>query len=151
VSRLSRLANAVPALVLASPLHRLLSGRYALVEFAGRRTGVRYRTPVAYVRDGRRVLLSTDSPWWRNLDDRPEICLRLRLRLRGREVDGRARVVTEDREAAQVLGALVRAVPGYRRPAGLAAEGGQVSDEELLRAVTTGGRRSIEITLVTSQ
>jgi deazaflavin-dependent oxidoreductase (nitroreductase family) len=143
VSRLSRLANAVPALVLASPLHRLLSARYALLEFTGRRTGVRYRTPVAYVRDGRRVQLSTDSPWWRNLDDRPEV----RLRLRGREVAGRARVVTDEREAARVLGALVRAVPGYRRPAGLAVEGGRVPEEELLRAVTTGGRRSIEITL----
>jgi len=121
----------------------LLSGRYALLEFTGRRTGARYRTPVAYVRDGQRVLLSTDSLWWRNLEVRPGV----RLHLRGREVEGRARVVTEDHEAAQVLGALVRAVPGYRRPAGLAAEGGQVSDEELLGAVTTGGRRSIEVTL----
>ena len=143
MSRLSRLANAVPALVLASPLHRLLSGRYALVEFTGRRTGARYRTPVAYVRDGRRVLLSTDSPWWRNLIDRPEV----RLRLRGRVVAGRARIVADEHEAALVLGALVRAVPGYRRPAGLAADGGRVSDEELLRAVTTGRRRSIEVTL----
>jgi len=123
VSRLSRLANAVPALVLASPLHRLLSGRYALLEFTGRRTGRLYRTPVAYVRDGERVLLSTDSPWWRNVSDRPEV----RLRLRGRDV------------------------PGYRRPAGLAVDDGRVSDEELLRAVTRGGRRSIEITLEDSQ
>jgi deazaflavin-dependent oxidoreductase (nitroreductase family) len=106
----------VPALVLTSPLHRLLSGRYALLEFTGRRTGARYRTPVTYVGDGQLVLLSTDPPWWRNLEDRPQV----RLRLRGREVEGRARVVTEDHEAAQVLGALVRAVPGYRRPAGLA-------------------------------
>ncbi len=147
MSRLSRLANAVPAAVLASPAHRLLSRRYALLEFTGRRSGRTYRTPVAYLRDGSRVVLSTDSPWWRNLPDRPAV----RLRLAGRGVTGLARVVTEDREAADLLVALVQAVPGYARPAGLSSRGGAVSDDELLRAVTTGGRRSIEVTLDTPE
>lgn len=95
--RTSRLINAVPSLVLASPAHGVLSRRYALLEFTGRRSGRTYRTPVAYVREGSRVLLSTDSLWWRNLADRAVV----RLRLRGHVVTGSARVVNDDQEAAE--------------------------------------------------
>ncbi len=66
-STAARFANTVPMLILRSPVHRLMSGRYAIIEFTGRKSGRRYATPIAYVRDGDRVLLSTDSPWWRNL------------------------------------------------------------------------------------
>ncbi|CAN5660530.1 hypothetical protein BH24ACT15_BH24ACT15_21450 [soil metagenome] len=60
-----RLANAVPTLVPRSRLHRLMSGRYAIIEFTGRTSVRHYSTPIAYVQDGGRVLLSTDSKWWR--------------------------------------------------------------------------------------
>lgn len=78
MSWISRLTNAAPMSVLHSPVHRLMSGRYAVIEFTGRRSGRTYRTPIAYVRDGSRVLLSTDSSWSCNLPDRPEVRLRLR-------------------------------------------------------------------------
>ena len=142
MATLTRLTNAVPTLVLHSPAHHLMSGRYAVLEFTGRRTGRMFRTPVAYVQDGSRVLLSTDSTWWRNLVDRPTV----RLRLRGRVVHGTARVVGDEVEAVGILGELVRRVPGYARPAGLVATRGEVSVLELERAVTDG-RRSIEIQL----
>lgn len=124
-----------------------MSGRYAVIEFTGRRSGHTYRTPVAYVRDGSRVLLSTDSPWWRNLADRPGV----RLRLRGREIAGYARVVSDEAAATEVLRQLVERVPGYARPAGLRVTGGRVPAEELTRAVTSGGRRSIEVRLESSR
>ena len=139
----SRLRNAVPTLVLASAAHRLMSGRYAPLELTGRRSGRTYRIPVADVRDGTRVLLSTDSPWWRTIADRPVV----RLRLQGHVVTGSARIVTDDREAAKVLNALVQGVPGCSRPAGVASRGGRGSEHELPPAVTTGGRRSIEVAL----
>ena len=143
MSTAARLLNALPALVLHSPAHRVLSGRYAVLEFTGRRTGRTYRTPIAYVRDGSRVLLSTDSPWWRNLLEQP----RVRLRIRGREVVGSARVIDDDAAAAAALRELVERVRGYSRPAGVQLTGGRVTDGELVRAVTTGGRRSIEVQL----
>ena len=75
---MTALKNSVPTLVLRSPLHPLMSGRYALLSFTGRRTGRRYTTPVAYTRDGAdRLLLSTDSPWWRNLAGGAPVSLRL--------------------------------------------------------------------------
>lgn len=142
MARMSRLTNAVPSLVLRSPAHRLMSGRYTVLEFTGRTTGRTFRTPVAYVQDGSRVLVSTDSAWWRNLVDRPDV----RLRLRGQEVPGTARVVDDDTEAADILAELVRRVPGYARPAGLTTTRGEVPVRELERAVSAG-RRSIEIRL----
>lgn len=141
--RMSRLTNAVPSLVLHSPGHRLMSGRYAVLEFTGRTTGRTFRTPVAYVQDGSRVLVSTDSRWWRNLAGRPDV----RLRLRGREVHGTARVVDDRAEALHILDELVRRVPGYARPAHLATTHGEVPVPELQRALAQG-RRSIEIRLV---
>lgn len=146
MSRTSRLLNAVPSLVLRSPAHRLMSSRYALLEFTGRRSGRTHRTPGAYLRQGSHVLLSTDSPWWHNLTDEPAV----RLRLRGHELTGVARVIAEDSEAATVLGQLVQGVPGYARPAGLHRTNGQASEAELLRAVTSGRRRrSIDVALDT--
>lgn len=142
MTRISRLTNLVPSLVLHSPAHRLMSGRYAVLEFTGRSTGRTFRTPVAYVQDGSRVLLTTDSPWWNNLVAHPEV----RLRLRGREVPGTARIVRDDAEATAVLGELVRRVPGYARPAGLATTRGEVSEHELGRAVAHG-RHAVEVRL----
>jgi deazaflavin-dependent oxidoreductase (nitroreductase family) len=147
MSRFSRLANSVPMLVLGSPAHRLLSGRYTVLEFTGRTSGRTYRTPVAYVADGHRVLISTDSRWWRNLADRPAV----RMRLRGGWVRGEARMLEDPVEAARALRELVERVPGYSRPAGLAVVGGRVSDLELERAVNSGGRRSIEVCLEVSR
>ena len=142
MARMSRLMNAVPSLVLRSPAHRLMSGRYAVLEFTGRTTGRKFRTPVAYAQDGSRILVSTDSAWWKNLVDRPDV----RLRLQGRGVYGTARVVGDETEAADILGELVRRVPGYARPARLATMHGNVPMPELQRAVADG-RRSIEILL----
>ncbi len=49
MSRLtSTLKNAVPRLVLASPIHRLMSARYATLHFTGRTTGRSSHVPVAY-------------------------------------------------------------------------------------------------------
>ena len=95
MSRAARILNALPSVLLRSPVHRLMSGRCAL----------------------------------------------------GRTLAGTARVVTDHQQAAQALRALVDAVPGSWRPAGLHRSGGRVADQELLRAVTTGGRRAIEVTV----
>lgn len=125
--------NAVPTAILRAPLlHRLLSGRYLLLTFTGRSTGRRYRTPVAYRRTDMGVVLSTDSPWWRNLAAEPAVG----LLLRGRTRQGIARRIADTDEAAAQLGHLVREVPGYRQAAGLRAQpGGTVPSTELVRAV----------------
>lgn len=133
----------MPMVMLHSPAHPLVSGRYAIIEFTGRKSGRVFRTPVAYVRDGSRVLLSTDSPWWRNLTAQPTV----RLRLKGRELTGQAHVVSEPTQAAAILRRLVESIRGYSRPAGVATTRGRVSEDELTRALTSGGRRTIVVQL----
>jgi deazaflavin-dependent oxidoreductase (nitroreductase family) len=134
--------NLVPSLVLRSPLHRLMSGKYVIIEFTGRSSGRRYATPVAYVQEGSRVLLTTDSRWWRNLRGGAPV----RLRLRGRTVEGTAQPVEDPARARAVLRALVDAIPSYAGPAGLRTEGGRVPDAEVDRAVQEG-RVAIEVSL----
>ena len=55
------LTNLVPAAILSSPLHRLLSSKRLVLTFTGRRSGTRYTTPVNYLQRGREVLITTDS------------------------------------------------------------------------------------------
>jgi hypothetical protein len=62
------LANLVPAAILCSPLHSLLSGKRLVLSFTGRRSGTCYSTPVNYLQRGRELLITTDSRWWHNLD-----------------------------------------------------------------------------------
>lgn len=131
--RPSTLMNAVPTLILRTPLlHRLLSGRYLLLTFTGRSTGRRYRTPVAYRLTREGLVFSTDSPWWRNLVPHPTVG----LLLRGRWRHGVAHRISAIDQAATQLGHLAAEIPGYRRAAGLRAQpSGTVPATELTRAV----------------
>jgi len=46
----ARVMNRIPATVLRSPLHPMMSGKYLLLSFTGRKSGRRYTTPVAYLK-----------------------------------------------------------------------------------------------------
>lgn len=140
--RAGDLKNLFPSLILRSPLHPAMSGKYTIIEFTGRKSGRQYATPVAYIREGDRVLLSTDSPWWRNFTDPAPV----RLRLRGRTVAGTATAVTDPEAAAAIIRRLVDAIPSYARPAELVKEDGRVSDAEIARGVAEG-RVGIEVRL----
>jgi deazaflavin-dependent oxidoreductase (nitroreductase family) len=133
--------NLVPSIIIQSPFHALMSSKYAMIEFSGRKTGRTYKTPIAYVRDGNQLLMSTDSPWHRNLAGGAQV----RMRLRGHMVKGTADTVGPDR-SAEILRQLVDAIPSYARPAGLTRKDGHVSDSEITRAVAEG-RVGIEVKL----
>ncbi len=134
MSQLARLGNAFPALILRSPLHGLMSGRYAIIEFTGRKTGRRYATPIAYLRNGDRVLLSTDSRWHRNLVGGAPVG----LRLGGRQVAGDATAAVDPEASAEIIRQLVDAIPSYARLAGLARTNGRVTDAAIANAVRAG-------------
>ena len=138
----SKLVNTFPTIIMRSPLHAIVSSKYTIIEFTGRKSGKTYRTPVAYVQDGDQILLSTDSRWHRNLAGGSPV----RLLLRGRTVVGRARPVTDADRSAAILRKLIDAIPSYSRPAGLARENGRVSDDEIRRS-SAAGRVAIEVDL----
>jgi hypothetical protein len=85
-----RAMNAVPRLVLRSPLHSLMDGKVLLLGFVGRRSGRRCTTPMSYVRVGDEVLMTTEAPWWKNLAGGAPV----EVRLGGRSRRGFAETLT---------------------------------------------------------
>lgn len=125
---LARAANRIVRPLLLSPLHMLASRRLMLLEYTGRRTGNRYRIPVAYRPWGdiaaEVLATSVGTGWPVNLRaGRP-----VRLLLRGRWRTAEPSIVERPEEVADLLGdlaarqgphavaALRVGLPGDRRP-----------------------------------
>jgi hypothetical protein len=93
---MNRTVNPVLRAVLRSPVHKLASGRFALITYAGRRSGRRYTIPVLYRDNGTEVTIAVGWPdrkvWSRNLtgDGGPVL-----LVVQGQELRGHA-VATRD-------------------------------------------------------
>lgn len=104
-------ANWVPAAILCSPLHRLLSGKRLVLYFTGRRSGKRYVTLVNYLQRGGELLITTDSSWWHNLEGGALVA----VRLRGQQLAATAAAVRDPDLVAEALSALVRDHPPYGR------------------------------------
>lgn len=98
--------------LLRSPLHGLISGSVMLVEYTGRKSGKRYRVPVNYVQDGKRLLTISfhQRTWWRTLPG-----ANVHLHLRGRDIAARAGVIADKPGVAEALLTLVRRQPAYGR------------------------------------
>lgn len=63
-------ANAVVEVILKSPLHRVMSGKLALVRYQGFRSGNEYMLPVQYADTNGGLVVVVGKPgtktWWRN-------------------------------------------------------------------------------------
>ena len=81
-------------LVLRSPVHRLVSKTVLLITFTGRKSGRTYTTPVDYSQDGDQVTIFTHADWWKNLRGGAPVT----LRIRGRDYQGVAEPVAEDKQ-----------------------------------------------------
>ncbi len=141
--KLRRFGNAFPKLILTSPLHRVMSGRYLLLTFTGRTSGRSFTTPVAYLQTDDTIIITTDSPWWSNL--LPEA--RVEVRLRGTRRFATAYPVRQRDEAIEGAASLVEAIPSYGRFAGVRRDGeGRAVRADVTRAID-GGRVLIRIDL----
>ena len=135
MERFSHLMNRVPQLLLRSPLHGLMSSRYLLITFTGRKSGKRYTTPVAYLGQGDTIILTTDSLWWKNLRGGAPVG----LRVKGQDLTGTAEAVTDEEAIAEALRALVKRVPAYGRFAQVSrGPNGEPNPEEITRAIRNG-------------
>jgi deazaflavin-dependent oxidoreductase (nitroreductase family) len=138
------LTNLVPAAILSSPLHRLLSGKRLVLTFTGRRSGKRYTTPVNYLQRGREVLITTDSSWWRNLDGGAPV----ELQLRGRKLQATAEAVRDLGLVADALTAIVRDHPPYGRWAHVRVRADGTPDPADVRAEVARGRVLVRVQLL---
>ncbi len=120
--------NPLIAAILRSPAHYLLSLGLMLITVTGRRSGRSYTIPVGYQRvDGALVVMvsrARHKQWWRNYREPSHVA----LRLRGREVLGRAELVSpKSDEFRRYAEGTFRRLPWlggqfgieYRRSAGL--------------------------------
>jgi deazaflavin-dependent oxidoreductase (nitroreductase family) len=107
LERVVRYFNPVTRLVLATPLHVVMSSRLLLLSFTGRKTGRSYTTPVSYVLEGSSLLVPGGGAWWKNLGSgRPT-----RVRLRGVWTPVTPEVVTEPVALAEVMRRMLAANP----------------------------------------
>jgi deazaflavin-dependent oxidoreductase (nitroreductase family) len=138
-----RVMNAVPRLVLRSPLHGLMSAKTLLLGFTGRRSGRRYVTPMSYVRVGDEIVMSTEAPWWKNLVGGVPV----EMRVRGEIRRGVAEAVADEEGAAEVLKTILRQYPEYRRFVGVTVDEDGRPDEETILGAVRKGRVGIRVRL----
>ncbi len=98
----NRSGNRLIAVMLRSPMHRLLSRQLMLISVTGRRTGAVHTFPVAYEESGEQLKIPVMWPerklWWRNLRDGAAV----RLRLRGADRTGQATARVDDQGGVTV-------------------------------------------------
>jgi deazaflavin-dependent oxidoreductase (nitroreductase family) len=87
--------NRAMKFILRSPVHGVVSKTVLLITFTGRKSGKTYTTPVDYSQDGDQVYVFTHATWWKNLYPGAPVT----LRIRGREYQGLAEPVAEDKQA----------------------------------------------------
>jgi len=104
--------NQLMTFLLRSPLQGPLGSQLVLLTFTGRKSGKTYTTPLGYTREGNTVVLFTDHPWYKNLQENPSVT----LRLQGKQVQGNAEVIHDDKERiAKELASFVHQRPGAAR------------------------------------
>ena len=107
-SSVSPTLNKTMKFILRSPLHRIVSKYLTLLTFTGRKSGKAYTTPVSYSQENGQVYIFTHANWWKNLRNGAPVT----LRLRGRNIQGLAEPVAEDKQTiATALTAHLRKSP----------------------------------------
>jgi hypothetical protein len=95
--------NPVMSRLLRSPLHPLVSDSVMLLTFIGSKTGEEYTTPVGYwVKDGH-LIVTTQSPWWRNLRGGQPVS----MQVRGQQREGIATPYPDPEDVAQYIEAFL--------------------------------------------
>ncbi len=127
--------NKAMKFVLGSPAHGMVSKTVLLITFTGRKSGKTYTTPVSYSQHGDQVYIFTHANWWKNLRRGAPVS----LRIRGRELQGLAEPVAEDKQAiAAGLAEHLKKVPSDARWYGVSFdENGNPNAEEVAKGAQT--------------
>ncbi len=138
-----KVINPLMGLLLRSPLHGPLGKRLLLLEYTGRKSGKGFRIPVAYVREGRELLLATQSGWKANFRGGAPV----KVWLDGERRPAFAELIDDDAGVADALGRMVRAQPDFARIIGAAVgPDGAIARADLAR-VRGEGFAAIRVTL----
>ena len=141
---LLRLWNPVMRRILESPIHWPWSGWFAVLAWTGRRSGRGYSTPIAYVREGSTVWVTTGDRWWRNLVDGAPV----RITVAGRWRDARGTPVTDLADSTITHARLFREHAWFRWLSGLPGGRAGGADPAALDQALRSGRVLVRIDLV---
>lgn len=83
-----RLQNPFMTWLLQSPFHGVVSKRYMLITFTGRKSGKQYTTPVQYKQIDDKIIFVTSRHyvWWKNLHGGAKV----QLLVQGKGITGKA-------------------------------------------------------------
>jgi deazaflavin-dependent oxidoreductase (nitroreductase family) len=90
--------------MLRSPLHGIVSSKFVLLTFTGRKSGRVYSTPVQYVQDGDtlHIITSAGYTWWKNLHGGAPVQVHLRGSQHNGHADTSSDPQTINRRLAQI-------------------------------------------------
>ena len=127
------IVNSTMKFVLRSPMHGIVSKTVLLITFTGRKSGKTYTTPVSYSQSDDQVTIFTHATWWKNMLNGTPVS----LRIQGREFQGLANPIAEDKQAvAAGLADHLRKVPSDAKYYGVTFdEQGNPRSEEVEKAV----------------
>ncbi len=127
--------NPIMMWLLRSPLHGMLSSSTMIITYTGRKSGKTFSTPVNYVRDGE-VLWAISfrrRTWWRNLRDTP-----VTVRVRGKDLAGVAKAITDEPQVTDCLMAYLRQAPQIAKYIGVSLDAnGQPKPQDVAEAAKT--------------
>ena len=115
---------------LRTPLY-VFMGNTMLITVTGRKTGVKYTTPVGFYRDGGILWVITNRgrTWWRNLKSGAEV----ELHIRGKDVTGFAEAILDEEAVATQVIEYVRQIPMSAKALGVRVENGEPHPEDAAR------------------
>jgi hypothetical protein len=127
--------------LLESPAHWPWSRWFAVLVWSGRKTGRRYSTPVAYVREGSTCYVTTGDRWWRNLVGGAPVA----MRIAGRWQQGNAVALTDAEQSRAEHERLFRGHPWFRVLAGIPTSRGGGPDTAAVRRAVAAGRILVRV------
>ena len=130
---LLRLWNPAMKWLLRSPLHWPWSRWFLIIEWTGRKTQRRYRTPVSYVRQGDEILITTGDRWWRQVVGGAPVRVWISGRARGATAD----VVLDEAESADLHQRMFELKPAFAVLAGIP---GRDREAQIRRSIAAGRR-----------
>jgi len=107
------IGNAFMRMMLASPLHVLMSGSTLILRVRGLKSGRIYAVPVNYVHIEKRLLITSqrDRTWWRNLLGGAPV----EVILQGKRFNARAEAYSDPARVLPLFTDYVRAAPSVAR------------------------------------
>jgi deazaflavin-dependent oxidoreductase (nitroreductase family) len=147
---MNKIANPIVRLILRSRWHCWMSATVLLITYRGRKSRREYTLPVNYVRQGQTLYIipgaAEKKTWWRNLRGGAAV----QLVLEGKKVDGMARLLEGEADAAARLEAIwfyLERFPSLARTHGIRVrEDGRFYPSDVRREATSQVMVRVDLT-----